>query len=72
MPEQRRKKRRVARLVSPLSIAERQFRLPILRQRQNYTWKRRREASQKKGLFAERASSCVIAPVAFGDTVSHP
>ncbi|EFE22346.1 hypothetical protein EDWATA_02649 [Edwardsiella tarda ATCC 23685] len=39
MPELRRKKRRLARLVSPLSFAERQFRLSILRQRKNYTWK---------------------------------
>jgi hypothetical protein len=47
VPELRRK-RRLARLVSPLSFAERQFRLPILRQRENYTWKQRQEASQKK------------------------
>ncbi|OUI35384.1 hypothetical protein AZZ75_003662, partial [Klebsiella pneumoniae] len=62
----------MARPVSPLSNSGSHARLPILRQRENYTWKRRREASQKKGLFAERASSCVIAPVAFSDTVSHP
>ncbi|MDV2812588.1 hypothetical protein, partial [Klebsiella pneumoniae] len=67
MPEQRRKKRRMARLLSPISNSGSYARLPILRQRENYTWKRRKEASQKKGLFAERASSCVIAPVAFGD-----
>ncbi|HGS7076373.1 TPA: hypothetical protein ACMEXF_005047, partial [Klebsiella pneumoniae] len=62
----------MARLVSPSDYSGFHARLPILRQRENYTWKRRREASQKKGLFAERASSCVIAPVAFGDTVGHP
>lgn len=72
MPELRRKKRRTARLVSPLSFAERQFRLSILRQRENYTWKRRKEASQKKGLNAERSSSCVTAPVAFGNAICHP
>lgn len=35
-------------------------RLPILRQRKNYIRKCRKKASQKKGVFAERASSCVV------------
>jgi len=57
------KKTRLARVVSPLSYAERQFRLPILWQPENYTWKRRKEASQKKGHFADGAISCVTTPV---------
>ncbi|SFT77182.1 hypothetical protein SAMN05192562_1027 [Kosakonia arachidis] len=41
-------KRRMARLVSPLFRSGSYARLPILRLRENYTWKRRKEASQKK------------------------
>lgn len=43
-----------------------------LRQRENYTWKRRTEASQKKGLSEKRPSSCVTAPVTVGDPLGHP
>jgi len=50
--EQRRKKRRMARLLSPVNYTGSYARLPILRQRENYTWKGRKEASQEKGLFA--------------------
>ncbi|ACF61783.1 hypothetical protein SNSL254_A4843 [Salmonella enterica subsp. enterica serovar Newport str. SL254] len=39
VPEQRRKKRRTARLVSPISNSGSYARQPILRQRENYTWK---------------------------------
>jgi len=48
VPEQRRKKRRMARLVSPLDYSGFHARLPILRQRGNYTRKKPRQASQGK------------------------
>jgi len=72
VPELRRKKRRMARLLSPLSYTGCKSRLSILRQQKNYIWKRRTEASQKKGLFAERASSCVMNLIAFSNSSGHP
>lgn len=66
------KKRRLARLVSPLFRSGSYARLPILRQRENYTRERPEEASQEKAVFAGRTSSCVTAPVTVGDAGSHP
>ncbi len=66
------KKRRMARLVSPLFRSGSYARLPILRQRENYTWKRPEEASQEKAVFAGRTSSCVTAPVTVGNAGNHP
>jgi hypothetical protein len=62
-------KRRMARLVSPLSGTP----IPAADFATAKTIPGNGEGSKpEKGAFAERASSCVIAPVAFGDTVGHP
>jgi hypothetical protein len=64
-------KRRLARLVSPLSFAERQFRLPILRQRENYT-ETATGSKPEKAECIELASSCIASLTTGADTISHP
>ncbi|MED9447477.1 hypothetical protein RCN16_17850, partial [Escherichia coli] len=58
--------------MSPVNCSGSHARLPILRQRENYIRKCRKKASQKKGLFAEQASSCVVPPFASGNAPGHP
>lgn len=58
--------------MSPITYSGFHARLPILRQRKNYIRKCRKKASQKKGVFAERASSCVVPPFASGNASGHP
>ncbi|KDV32578.1 hypothetical protein BU58_08055 [Escherichia coli O26:H11 str. 2011C-3274] len=72
VPEQRRKKRRTARLVSPISNSGSYARQPILRQRENYTWKRYQDASQKKEDETAKQVSRMASLLAGSNSRRHP